>query len=135
MTKWSAEIIFLTLASMIVATASSGAPPICGVTIIQGEPVALDQPKLPARLSDATITTTSATASARSDVPVITSIASAEAVQQAVSIAAARYPKAKPVLVRSDPIAEKMALVSSKSEQLKDVPVIESAPVAGTSCN
>jgi hypothetical protein len=46
-----------------------------------------------------------------------------------------RYPKAEPALVRSDPIADKLALASSRSGQLKDVPVIKSAPSNGASCN
>lgn len=138
MAKWSAEILLLTSLSLVAASSAKAAPSICGVPVVQSEPGATVQAKLPPnlpRLPDVAITTSPAVVPIRSDVPVVTSTASPEAAQQAVSIAMARYPKAQLTLVRSDPIAEKAAFASSRSSKIRDVLVIESAPQGGASCN
>lgn len=138
MAKWSAKILVLTLLGLIIASSATAGPSICGVPIIQSDVGAADQASLPPnlpRLSNVAITPSPAAAPIRPDAPVVTSAAAPEAVERAVIIAMARYPKVKSTLVRSDPIAEKIAFVSSRSSKVKDVSIIERAPSGGLSCN
>ena len=137
--KMGYENLRITLMGLAVSSDVLAETSVCGVPVIQSESRAVDQAKLPLNLlhsTGAAIISVSSAASSRPDVPITIGAASAEAIQQAVSIAISRYPKAKPTVVRSDAIADKLALVSSRSSQLKNVPVIESVPAnGGAPCN
>jgi hypothetical protein len=134
------ELLAIVAFVIAIPSTSLAGLPGCDVPIIQSEPMVNHAPDLPPNLldlprpSDVAFTTTFTAAPIRSDVPIIAS-ASPEAVQSAMSIAMTRYPKAKPTMVRSDPIADNPALNSNALSLLKDVPVIESAPSSGASCN